>query len=118
MTKKQIDTLKKNLEENKKSLEETLRRFAKKDDKPEGDWDTIFPKIEGSNMEERADEVEEYSSLLPVEYALEVKLKNINDALTKIKKKKYGICEGCGKEIVHKRLLITPETKNCRNCSK
>ncbi len=116
MNKKQIEELKKKLEENKASLEKALGSFAKKDNVPEGDWETVFPKVEGSNMEEKADEVEEYSTLLPVEHALEIKLKNINDALEKIKKGTYGKCEKCGKEISHKKLLITPETKKCKNC--
>ncbi len=117
MNKKQTEELKKKLEENKSSLEEMLRRFAKKDNLPEGDWETVFPKTEGSSMEEKADEVEEYAALLPVEHALEVKLKNINEALEKIKKGSYGKCEKCNKEIDYKRLSITPETKNCSKCS-
>lgn len=117
MEKKQIEKLKKELEENKSSLEETLQRFAKKDDRPKGDWDTVFPKVEGSSMEERADEVEEYSSLLPVEHALEVKLKNIDNALEKIKKDTYGKCEKCEEEISYKKLSLIPETKTCQNCN-
>jgi DnaK suppressor protein len=118
MKKEQITELKKKLEENKISLEESLSRFAKKDNLPEGDWDTIFPNVEGSSMEEKADEVEEYSALLPVEHALEVKLKNINEALERIAKNKYGICDSCGKEISYKKLSLIPETKNCKSCSK
>ncbi len=117
MNKKNKEEIKKKLQENKKSLEEMLEKFAKEDSKPEGDWDTVFPRTEGSNMEEKADEVEEYSSLLPVEHALEVKLKNINEALEKIEKGEYGKCEKCGKEISYEKLSIVPETKSCRDCS-
>ena len=117
MRKQQIEELKKKLEENKSSLEETLHRFAKKDSKPEGDWDTIFPKTEGSSIEEKADEVEEYSALLPVEHALEVKLKNIDNALEKIKKNTYGKCEKCDGDISYKKLSLVPETKTCQECS-
>ncbi len=117
MDKKQIEELKEKMKENKASLEETLQRFAKKDDKPEGDWDTIFPKTEGGSIEERADEVEEYSSLLPVEHALEMKLKNINDALERIKKGTYGKCESCGENISYKKLSLIPETKTCQKCN-
>jgi DnaK suppressor protein len=117
MNKKEIEKLREKLEENKKSLEETLLRFAKKDDNLKGNWDTIFPKVEGSSMEEKADEVEEYSSLLPIEHSLELKLKNINEALEKIKKKKYGACEKCNKKIPFQRLSVTPEIKTCKDCS-
>lgn len=116
MTKEQLQEIKNKLKENKSSLEDTLSTFAKKDNVPEGDWDTVFPKTEGSSMEEKADEVEEYSSLLPVEHALEIKLKNINEALEKIKRNSYGICEKCKEEIPFKRLSITPEIKNCGSC--
>jgi DnaK suppressor protein len=117
MDKKQLENLEKKLKESKSSLEESLLHFAKKDGLEKGNWDTVFPKIEGSDMEEKADEVEEYSSLLPVEHALELKLKSVNDALEKIKKNSYGNCESCGKEIPFKRLSITPEIKTCKNCS-
>ncbi len=117
MDSKKIATLKEKLEENKASLEESLLHFAKKDTAKKNNWDTVFPKIEGGGMEERADEVEEYYSLLPVEHSLELKLKNVNEALEKIKKGKYGKCEQCEKEISFKRLSITPETKTCKNCS-
>lgn len=116
MNKEQIKALKNKLEKNKESLEEMLQRFAKKDNLPEGDWDTIYPKTERSSMEEMADEVEEFSSLIKIEHSLEMKLKNINDALEKIKLGKYGICEKCNQEIEHKKLLITPETKICKDC--
>ena len=117
MDKKQLEVLKNQLEENKSSLEESLSHFAKKDEFEKGNWDTVFPRVEGSSMEEKADEVEEYSSLLPVEHALELKLKSVDEALEKIKKSNYGSCENCGKEIPFKRLSITPEIKNCKNCS-
>ncbi len=118
MNKKQIESYKEQLEKNKASLESMLQRFAKKDTLPEDDWDTIYPKTEGSNMEEMADEVEEFSSLIKIEHSLEVKLKNINDALRKIKKGTYGICEKCNQEIEQKKLSVIPETKVCKKCQK
>ncbi len=119
MNQKQIEELKKKLEENRDSLQEMLEHFAKKDDTPEGDWETDYPQFEsnGTDMEEEADEVEEYSSLLPVEHALETKLKNVNDALKRIEEGKYGNCEGCGEEISYEKLSISPETKHCQQCS-
>lgn len=117
MNKKQIEELKRKLEENRDSLRRTLQRFAKEDEKPEGDWDTVYPDFEGGGMEEEADEVEEYNSLLSVEYALENKLKFVNEALERIEKGDYGNCEKCGKEISYEKLSLAPETKHCRDCS-
>jgi len=44
------------------------------------------------------------------------KLIALYEALKKIEKKEYGICEECECEIEKKRLLICPETKYCIRC--
>jgi RNA polymerase-binding transcription factor DksA len=116
MKKEQIKELKEKLEKSKSSLEETLGSFAHKNNSVEGDWDAIYPKSDKVDEEEKADEVEEYSSLLPIEQSLENKLKKVNEALDKIKNNSYGSCESCGKEIPYEELVITPETKNCSSC--
>ncbi len=115
MNKEKINELKKKLEESKESLRETLKKFADEDSQPKGDWDTRFPEFKGG-IEESADEVEEYSSLLPVEHALELKLKNVDEAIEKIENNNYGKCEKCGEDILYKRLLLIPETKTCKDC--
>lgn len=108
------------MEEESRSFEQELQKFAKKDKKLEGDWDTKYPKLdggrEGQSLEEAADAVEEYSNRLPVEFSLEVRLKDINSALEKIKKGKYGNCEKCNKPILHARLTIYPEARTCKKC--
>ncbi len=107
------------MEKEKKEIERMLEGFARKNKDVKGDWDTKFPDFSAKGaLDEEADEVEEYTSLLPIEKTLEVKLQNIEDALEKIKKGKYGICELCGKKIGEKRLQFIPETKNCNNCKK
>lgn len=121
MNKKLTEELKEVLEKEGKSIEKELNKFAKKDDKLKGDWDTIFPNFSGGesgsgDMEKAADEVEEYSTLLPIEHSLELKLKNINLALEKIKKDDYGRCEKCNKEISEERLRAFPEARTCNEC--
>lgn len=115
-----IYKLKEKLENEKIALEKELKSFANKDKNLKDDWDTRFPNFEeagGSyDIEQEADEVEAYSNLLPVEYALETKLKNINLALEKIKNNKYGKCEKCEQQIEEKLLEIYPETKLCLKC--
>lgn len=123
MNKKLLLELKQKLEKERAIIEGQLKRFAKKDEKLKGDWDTRFPKWGGSEvgsaaLEKAADEVEEYSTLLPIEYSLELKLKNIDLALEKIKKGEYGMCEKCGKKIEEKRLKISPEARLCLKCKK
>ncbi len=123
MNKNLIKKLKQKLESEKTALEKELKSFANKDKKLKGDWDTRFPhfgeEAGSADLEKEADEVEEYSTLLPIEYTLETKLRNINLALEKIKNKggeKYGICEKCNKKISLKRLETYPEAKNCQKC--
>ncbi len=117
MDKKLTEELRQKLEEQKKSIEKELENFAKKDDVPKGDWETKYPNRENGNMEEEADEVQEYGNMLPVEHSLELKLKDVNSALEKIEKGGYGICENCGKEITEERLLVCPEAKTCLKCN-
>lgn len=118
MDKKILKESKEKLEKDKLAIENELKKFAKKDNKLAGDWDTRFPKLDGGNLEEAADEVEEYGNLLPQEYNLELRLQNINSALEKIKNNKYGICEKCKKEIPIERLKISPEARFCLKCSR
>ncbi len=114
--------IKEKLEKEKDALEKELQRFAKKDKKLEGDWNTRYPHWGGeagsASLEKAADEVEEYSTLLPIEYSLEIRLRNINLALEKIKKGKYGLCEKCGKKIDKERLKVCSEARFCRKCQK
>jgi len=56
--------IKEKLEQEKAAIEKQLGTFANKDPNLKGDWDSRFPKFDG-NIEEAADEVEEYGSRLP-----------------------------------------------------
>lgn len=117
-----LQKLKGELEKEKKSLENELKKFAKRSKKIKGDWNTNFPLFDGETggaaLEAAADEIEEYENILPVEHNLEVDLQNINLALKKIRKGKYGICEKCGGKIEIKRLKVYPEARFCLKCSK
>ena len=118
MDKKSIQNFKKKLEEQKQTLEQELQKFANKDKKLKGDWDTRFPQFDKGDLDEAADEIEEYATLLPIEHSLELKLRDVNFALNRIKKQKYGQCEKCGKNISKQRLNICPEAKICVKCLK
>jgi len=120
MDKKIQKQLKNNLEKERLKLTKDLKSFAKKDPKIKSNWLTRFPFFGSSNShgDEDAEEREEYENLLPIEHSLETRLKDINIALDKIKKNKYGICEKCKKEIELERLKIVPEAKICLECSK
>ncbi len=119
INKKNLEEIKEKLKKEELDLKEKLNSFAKKNQNNSEDWNTKFPDFEAKGvLDEEADEVEEYTSLLPIEKTLELKLQNIKIALEKIKKNKYGKCEKCEKEIEEKRLKLIPETKFCNNCKK
>ena len=120
MDNKLIQELKKKLESDKKVVKGELEEIAKKDPHLKDDWDSKFPKLNGefggAALETGADEVEAYGNRLPVEYALELKLRDINIALEKIKKGGYGKCENCKKDIDIARLKVYPAARICMDC--
>ena len=118
MEPKLLQALTNNLREKKSRLEAQLSSFATKDPNLKDDWDTKYPRVPGSNLEEAADEVEEYSTKLNLEFSLETQLKDVNDALERVAQGKYGLCENCGKEVATERLEVSPEARLCGKCSK
>lgn len=117
MDKKFIEELKTKLEEQKKSLQKELESFASEDPNLKHNWEAKYPAREDSDKEEAADDAQEYDNALSLEYSLELKLKDVKNALEKIEKGGYGICENCGKEITEERLLACPEAKTCLKCN-
>ena len=118
MDKKLIKELKNKLEKEKVSLEKELKGFAKEDKNIKHNWNVPYPNRQNSDMEEEADEVQEYDNLLSLEHNLELRLRDIDLAIERIEKGGYGKCQKCEKEIENKRLLAYPEAKLCIKCNK
>ncbi|KKQ21782.1 MAG: hypothetical protein A3G45_00170 [Candidatus Staskawiczbacteria bacterium RIFCSPLOWO2_12_FULL_37_15] len=126
MNKKLIDELKIKLEAEKASLKKELKNFATEDKNLKHNWDAKYPNRENGNMEEEADEVQEYDNLVSLEHNLELKLKDVNLALEKMGNgsasttlsARYGICEKCGKEVEQDRLKAVPEARFHMKCNK
>ena len=119
MDKKTILEFKKKLESEKNLLKKDLLSFADKDRKLEHDYDTRFPDLHerSSSPDEKAGEIEAYENLLAIEYALEIRLKEVNEALERIKNNTYGSCENCQKQIEIGRLRANPAAKTCLSCA-
>jgi DnaK suppressor protein len=123
MEKKALNELKKKLEAEKVLLEKDLLKFADKDKKIPYDYDTRFPELDvasrSSAPDENATEIDSYGNLLAVEHALELRLKEVGEALEKIKKNdgSYGKCENCPGEIEIERLKANPAAKICLKCT-
>lgn len=114
---KTLNDLKESLLAKKTELEENLQRIAKPVDAKTGDYTTTFDEV-GSDRDDNTTEVEEYADNLPVEIALEEKLKDVIEALGKMENGTYGICENCQQEIDIERLKVNPSAKTCITCKK
>jgi len=113
---KTITELKNQLLKEKEELERDLARIARPVDKKEGDYETTFDDI-GSDREDNATEVDQYSDNLPVETTLEHRLQDIMDALKRMENGTYGICDNCKKEIDVERLKANPAARTCISCN-
>lgn len=111
---KNLEELRNKLIDEKKRVESELSRIAKPTGMP-GDYETKFDNI-GTDTDENATEVEEYSDNLALENTLEKELKKINSALEKINSTGYGICKNCNREIDAERLQAYPAAENCIIC--
>jgi RNA polymerase-binding transcription factor DksA len=112
-----IQQYKKKLEDESKNIKDSLGGFATKDPAVPGDWDTSFPSFgTAQSPEENADAVEDYENKVGMEHELELRLREIDTALTKINLHTFGICEKCRKEIEKERLAVNPEAQLCEKC--
>ena len=108
------------LKEEKNNIESELSKIAVPNKNVPGDWQSKFPYGNGdsgtASLERQADEVEEYTTRLPLEHNLETKLATVNAAIAKIANGTYGQCDKCGKDIPLERLEIFPEARFCVEC--
>lgn len=114
--KKIMEELRADLLKEKAELENNLGKIARTVDKKEGDYETSFEDI-GTDKDDNATEVDQYTQNLSVENTLEKKLQVILEALAKMKKGTYGVCENCQKEIPLDRLRANPSAKTCMACN-
>lgn len=102
------------LENEHNRLVAELQSIAVPDPKMKGDWDATMPQLSGdehgshTELEEEADEVEEYEVRLEAEHSLESRLLEVSRALERLQKGTYGKCLQCGKEISLERLRANP----------
>lgn len=118
MSPKTLNKFKTLLLEQKNILEKELQNIATRDPNQKDNWNTVFPSFEPADFdeEEAAGEVQEYINRLPIEHALELRLREIDRAIERIKKGTYGKCKNCNDNISQKRLMILPETETCPEC--
>lgn len=116
LDKKVLDELKEALIKEKEELEKNLNKIARPvGKKEEGDYETSFEEL-GTDKDDNATEVDQYTQNLSVENTLEKKLQEILDALSRMENGTYGQCENCGEDIPVERLRANPSARTCIKC--
>ena len=110
-----IEQIKKDLLLRKTQLENELRDFTDTDDHGVNHRVAQMPDY-GSESDENAQEVEQYTTNLEADKVLEKTLSDINGALESIEEGSYGKCKYCNNDIEEKRLLIRPFSSSCVSC--
>lgn len=98
-------------------LKADLEEFTKQNPRNREDYITTFENI-GDKEDENAEEVATYSTNLSLERSMESALRDVDRALERMAKGKYGICKYCDKEISEKRLEARPSSSSCIECKK
>ena len=73
--------------------------------------------VEGKDMTEEIEEVEDFSNKLAVAQVFKERLEEVENALNKLKLGKYGVCEKCGKEVEVDILVESPARRHCSVCA-
>ena len=118
MEPKELEKLHKDMLDEKKRLEAELGDFTEKNPQVEGDYESHFHKNDSSDTaDEKAQSVTEFEREKALEYDLELRLKEVNEALTNVEKGEYGKCAHCKQNIQAKRLKAMPTAKFCVDCA-
>lgn len=118
MNEADITKLKAALEAEKAKLEAELKTIGRINPDNPNDWEAVPDNVNAreSDPNKFADNIEEYETNTAVLKQLETQLVDVKDALEKIEKGTYGICEKCDKEIKHERLQANPAARTCIEC--
>lgn len=107
--------IKEKLEKERNILVEQMRDMGKLN--PEtGEWEATpeerdYRESDQNDMADRFEDFEERSSMIK---DLELRFKNILNALKKIERKSFGKCEVCKKSIEGARIEANPAARTCK----
>ncbi|WKZ25699.1 MAG: TraR/DksA C4-type zinc finger protein [bacterium] len=74
--------------------------------------------LNSAAIDTEAEEKFEHARILAIKQELNNKAKQIKNALSRVNKGQYGICEVCSKMIDTDRLAVFPEATKCVKCEK
>ena len=108
MRKAAITKLENMLNEEKERLEKELDHFESI---------LLVSRIkEGGEPTDDASDTSEDTKLFVLMERVQQRLIWVEESLDKVRKGKYGICQGCGEVISIERLMAKPEAKFCIQC--
>jgi DnaK suppressor protein len=112
---KDTNKFKVKLENEKKLLEEEMGKIARKNPSNPNDWEAVEDDLnhDEADEDEVANEIETLDENSSVLNKLEAQYNDVKDALEKIKKGTYGICEVSGEDIPEERLEANPAARTC-----
>jgi RNA polymerase-binding transcription factor DksA len=101
------------LEAEQATLQTDLAEHGAKE--PDGVWDPSSSGLSGEEADtsDAADQIEELVTNVPIEHDLASRMHDVTDALKKIERDAYGICEVSGEEIPFDRLVANPAARTC-----
>ncbi|MFH1990718.1 MAG: TraR/DksA C4-type zinc finger protein [Patescibacteria group bacterium] len=114
-----LEELQISLEKERDLLTKELETIATPDPNVKGDWDIKHSEW-GENQITSQEELESGESVNEIDEdmknkalsdSLELRLRDVNDALERMKDGTYGICDFCKKEIPIERLEANPAAK-------
>ena len=111
-----IEYFKTKLEEELILVENELNSIGRKNPSNKKDWEAepSDMNVDSADSNEVADNIEEFESNTAVLKELEIRYNDVKDALTKIEKNEYGMCEVSGEEIEEERLIANPAASTCK----
>lgn len=104
------------LEKESSVLESQLGTIGKRSKENPDNWEIAAIKSDRDRADETevADDLETLESNNAIINQLEIRLKEVNEALEKIENGNYGMCEMGGEKIEEDRLEANPAAKTCK----
>lgn len=111
-----IEQYKSRLLEERSKLESELATVGRKNPSDKNDWEAVEKDLntDTANEEDVADAMENFETNSAILDNLELRLRDVNDALKKIEDGKYGICEVSGEQIEEDRLNANPAARTSK----
>ncbi len=117
MDKQNIESLKARIEQELVEVIEELKHVGRVNPDNPLDWEPLPDDVsseERTDPNEIADKIEGFETNTAVLKQLEIRFNELKDALTRIEKETYGICEISGEPIEDDRLDANPAARTCK----